>query len=220
MFLVAARRTENFFSSGWVPARDVAFQLLDVVLLTGDDPFDQIANGEHADHAVALHNGKMANAVIGHDGHAFIDGVLAGDENDWAGHDPADWSLLRLPALENDLAGVVAFRENADQLAIRDHQQRADSMLRHLLDGLVDRLLGTDRQNGLAGLLCQKGVDFVSKAHGGTLRVVTPCAAYLTTSGQVTADSELQPEDCGGGSSYGPKLIPYTMAHFPNRSPV
>ena len=41
-------RSAEEIASGWIPAGDVAFQLRDVVLLAGDDPLHQIADGQHA----------------------------------------------------------------------------------------------------------------------------------------------------------------------------
>ena len=130
-----------------IGAGDVALQLLDGLLLSGDDPFDEIANGDQADDGVAFQYGKMAEVTLGHEGHAFIDRVLRGDGADGAGHDLADEGVAGVVAFEDALACEVALGEDADQLVVGEDQQRADIVPGQQLDGLVDRLFGCDGEN-------------------------------------------------------------------------
>src|ERR1700676_3356789 len=77
-----------------IPSCDVAFQLLNLVRLTGDNPLHQVAQGNHTHHGVILsHHRKMAETVLGHDRHAVVHGVSWSHENDWRRHDFADLSL-------------------------------------------------------------------------------------------------------------------------------
>src|SRR5579862_1439565 len=57
---------------------DVVVQLLDGLLLRGDDPLHQVADGKHARHMFALEDRQMTDAVVGHDAHAILDGVAGG----------------------------------------------------------------------------------------------------------------------------------------------
>lgn len=43
--------------------------------LSGDDPVDEIADGNDAKDFVAGEDGKMANAMVGHQAHAVFDCV-------------------------------------------------------------------------------------------------------------------------------------------------
>ena len=79
----------------------------------------------------------------------------SGHEDDRAGHDLADQSLFRRVPLQDHFARIVALGKNADQFAFREHQQGADSLLRHLLNGFVDGLIGRYRKDSMAGFFLQ-----------------------------------------------------------------
>ena len=64
---------------GRIGSGNVALELLNGVRLAGDDPFDEVADGDQADDGVALQDGKMAEMALGHEGHAFVHGVLRAD---------------------------------------------------------------------------------------------------------------------------------------------
>src|SRR5574341_1884388 len=53
-------------------AVDIAFQLLDGPLLLGDHFLHQVADREHADQPLALGHRQMADALLGHERHAFL----------------------------------------------------------------------------------------------------------------------------------------------------
>src|SRR5215470_12143168 len=57
-------------------AADVLLELLDAELLLADDPLDEIADGDDADEPPAVEDGKMADVLVGHDHHAFLDRVI------------------------------------------------------------------------------------------------------------------------------------------------
>lgn len=78
-----------------VGAGYVAFEFLDGLGLAGDDPFDEIADGDDANYLIVVDDGEMPEAVLGHDRHALVDSVLRGDEDDGAGHDFMHASLFR-----------------------------------------------------------------------------------------------------------------------------
>src|SRR5712692_489620 len=94
--------------SGWVLPRDVVLQLLDGLFLLGDDPLHQVANRDHSHYMLAFHDRQMAYAVVGHDGHALIHGVLRSYVDHRARHDLLYLGFLRGSALEDDLASVIA----------------------------------------------------------------------------------------------------------------
>src|SRR5271166_3076348 len=121
----------------------------------------------------------MKDVVVGHDPHALVHRLLPRDKDHRAGHDLADRGFLRKPSLEDDLAGIVALRKDPHQLALGYHQQSPDAVLRHLLDGFVNRLLRRDGHNCVAGFLRENGVNVISKAHGSTWRVTTLCRGIL-----------------------------------------
>src|SRR5215471_11750173 len=50
---------------------DIAVQLPDRVGLSGDDRIHHVANRNHADQAVAIEDGKVADAVVRNEVHAF-----------------------------------------------------------------------------------------------------------------------------------------------------
>src|SRR5271165_1299792 len=155
-----------------------------MVFLAGDNPLHQIANRQYAHDLVALQHWKMTNVMVGHDRHAVVHGLLASYKDNRAGHDLADRGFLRVTPLKDDFAGVVALGKNSHQLTIGNDKQSSHPMLGHPFNGLIHGLLGSDRQNCVAGFLRENGVNFVTKTqtHGSTWWVVTLSSGYLTSS--------------------------------------
>ena len=152
--------------SGGVGAGDVLFEGLDGLFLAGDDPLDQVADGDDAEDAVALEHGEMAEVVLGHQAHALVHGLVGGDELDRGGHDLADVGFAGVVAEEDALAGVVALGEDADELAGVEHEKCADVVAGHLLEGLVDRPIGRDGENFARVFVLENRSDGIRDLHG------------------------------------------------------
>src|ERR1039458_2297162 len=58
-----------------IRSRNVALQRLNGLRLAGDDPFDEVTDGDDADDGVILQDREMAKMVFCHQGHAFVHGV-------------------------------------------------------------------------------------------------------------------------------------------------
>src|SRR5262245_14551808 len=71
-------------------AVNVGLELLDRLLLVGDHLFHQIADGKHADQALAFGYRKMAYAALGHDCHAVLHRLRGLNRDHLPGHDFAD----------------------------------------------------------------------------------------------------------------------------------
>jgi len=54
-------------------------KLLDGELLFADDVFDKVADGQHADDFAFVQNGEVADALRGHQRHAFFVGLFRTD---------------------------------------------------------------------------------------------------------------------------------------------
>jgi hypothetical protein len=64
---------EGLFQTNLLPgirSRNVAFQLLNGLRLTGDDPRHQVTNRDYSNHGVILHDGQMMKMALGHNGHS------------------------------------------------------------------------------------------------------------------------------------------------------
>src|ERR1017187_1739252 len=68
-------------------AMNVMLELTDEELLLRDHVLDQVADGEHALHAILVYYGKMADALLRHERHAVFVGLRQGNEDDLPGHD-------------------------------------------------------------------------------------------------------------------------------------
>src|SRR5216683_6725533 len=141
--LLARNRSEAKISGG-VFRRDVVLQVLDRFFLLRDNPLHQVTDGDNSKHLLALHNREMTYAVSGHDIHARVHGLLRGHENHWAGHDLLDQGRPRRSSLEDDLPGVIALRDDAHELAVRNHEQGPHRLVGHSFYGLVDGLIWRD----------------------------------------------------------------------------
>jgi hypothetical protein len=118
--------------------------------------------------------GRWTKAMVRHNGHALIHRVLGSDKDNRAGHDLTHQGLLRGVALEDHLARVIALRQDTDQPALGRHEHCADTLCRHLLNGLVDGLIGHHGDDPIAFLGLQQRVNFVSDVHGCHRRSSSP----------------------------------------------
>jgi hypothetical protein len=64
---------------------------------------------------------------------------------DVAFHDIVDSRLWRRSPLQENIAGVVAFRDDADYLAVVQHNQRANVLVGHHPNCVIYRVAGADR---------------------------------------------------------------------------
>src|SRR6516165_4776775 len=110
-------------SLAWISSGDVAFQLLNRMFLSCDDPLHKVADGEYTLHGLTLHDREVSNTAGGHDGHAFVDGLLRSHEHNWATHNLSNKSLLRRPPFEHDFAGIITFRYDTHQPAFGHDKQ-------------------------------------------------------------------------------------------------
>jgi len=71
-------------------AADVGLELLDVAALGGDDVVHEVADGDEAGELAVFEHGEMADAVVGHQVEAFLNGAVGGNGDDVAGDDFTD----------------------------------------------------------------------------------------------------------------------------------
>src|SRR5262245_50662963 len=126
---------------------DIALELFDDELLVGDDRFDEVADGDHANEFAIFDDRQVAGALFGHQGHAFFDGLIEMSINHLSDHDFVDPSGRGTASLQDDLACIVALRNDADHVrAFGDHQS-ADLFFGHPLQRVEDRDIGRDAPN-------------------------------------------------------------------------
>src|SRR5688572_29146533 len=75
-------------------AVDVGLELLDRLLLFGDDLLHEIADRDQPDQIAVLDDGQMADAAVRHEPHAFLDRARRIDRDHFGGHDLAHLYVL------------------------------------------------------------------------------------------------------------------------------
>ena len=118
---------------------DEGFQVVDGLLLLGNDPVHQIPNRNHADDPAAFHHRQVAKTLLGNDVHALLDRLRGGNTEDRGTHDFSDRGLFRSFAWEEDLAGEIPLGDDADQVSVLEDRQGANLFFRHHSNGVVDR---------------------------------------------------------------------------------
>ncbi len=108
-------------------------------VLSGNDPIDQIPNGNNSKNFVALQHRQVTQPVRGHQPHAFFNGMRRPHMNDFSGKNFFDRSLLRGFSFERDFARVIAFGQDPDQLCPFRYQQSAYIFVGHHLDRFEHR---------------------------------------------------------------------------------
>src|SRR5512146_1158800 len=66
----------------WIGSCDVAFEMLDRLLLVRDDPLHKIANRDYSDDRLVFQDRQMPATVLGHQRHAVINRVAPRDKHD------------------------------------------------------------------------------------------------------------------------------------------
>jgi hypothetical protein len=122
-----------------ISSGNVIVQVTNRLVLRRDDPVHQVADGKHSDDAVALQNREMSDPPRSDNAHALVNAMVRCDEERGSGHDFADKRFAGLPALENDLAGVVSLGNDPGKIFGAQDNQCADVLCRHALDSLVHK---------------------------------------------------------------------------------
>src|SRR5919197_1102122 len=99
------------------------------------------ARRAHTGHLFAVHHGKMADALLLHQGEALVHGVFEVRAKHLLGHDLAHLGAARGLAAQLDLARVVALREDAGEALALHHDHRADVALGHQLQRCKHRIV-------------------------------------------------------------------------------
>ena len=107
---------------------------MDGAVLGRNDPINEIADRNDAQDLIVGEDGQMANAMVGHETHAFFDGMRGADGYDFAGDDFSHRRLFGGFAFERDLPRVIAFGHDAQQPAMLRDKQSADIFVGHQLD--------------------------------------------------------------------------------------
>src|ERR1700744_4519051 len=152
-----------------IGAGDVTLEGLDDVILAGDDPADEVAHGDDADHGVTAKNGHVAEVMAGHHGHAFIHRLLGRDVEDGAAHELADERLFRVEAAQYAFAGVVALGEDADETLVGHDEQGSHVVAGHQLKRFVNGLLRFEREDLRGPLALEHLADGVGDFHRNLL---------------------------------------------------
>src|SRR3984957_150446 len=131
-------------------ARDVAFQLLDVLRLFLDHRLDQIPDRKHADDAPGLHHRQVPETPLGHELHTMMHGVVRGYADRRRAHDVADRGVVRRAIFQDDFSRIVALRNDAEQRALVHHQQGAHMPRRHDFNRSQNRIMRRDGEDLIA----------------------------------------------------------------------
>ena len=124
-----------------IVAGNVALELLDGVALGIHHPADQVADRDQSDETAVIDDGQVADAVAGHELHAFFNAVPAAHGDRRTGNDVADLGVAGSAPLKDHLAAVVALGEDSDNLVTIDGHEGADIPLSHASNGFVNRVV-------------------------------------------------------------------------------
>src|ERR1700761_1509193 len=97
----------------------------------------------------------MADALLTHDGHAFVNGLSRLCNDDVSFHDVSYGRRRRRLAPENNVPRVVPFGDDADEFLAVHHDQRANVLFSHFRDGVEDAGIRVNRPNVPALLIKQ-----------------------------------------------------------------
>src|SRR5690625_2040793 len=89
----------------------------------------------------------MPDPVISDQFHAVTQVISRLHSDDVCGHAVADESVAGSPTLEDHLAGVIPFREDADELILLSNHQRTDVVAGQQLQRIKNRGIGSDSMN-------------------------------------------------------------------------
>ncbi len=102
------------------------------------DGLDHVADRYHADQLFPLQHRQVADIVVRHQRHEFSGRLLGGYVDHFLAHNFPDRRVLGGELLQRYIAGVIALRDDLDQLVCLEHGLRPDILFRHDFDGIVD----------------------------------------------------------------------------------
>src|ERR1035441_9406418 len=97
----------------------------------------------------------MTEFVAGHKLHAFANGIVRSNGDDFLGHEVLDEDVPGSDAFRHGSSDVVALGEDADQLRADRHRQRADPLGGHDFECRLDNSIRRDRKQLLVFALQQ-----------------------------------------------------------------
>src|SRR5258708_14174647 len=97
----------------------------------------------------------MAHALLTHDGHALVNGLVWLCNDDVSFHDVPHGRCGRRFTLENNIPRIVPFGDDANELVAFHHYQRSNVFFSHFRDGIEDGSIGVNRPNVPALLIKQ-----------------------------------------------------------------
>lgn len=90
-------------------SRNVVFELFDHELLVIDDRFDQVADRDDADQSIVFQDRKVADTLLGHDGHTLLGRPCQFGVENTRRHDLLYLGLTRRATAQDDIACIVTF---------------------------------------------------------------------------------------------------------------
>jgi len=106
-------------------------ELLYGAFLLGNHDFHDITDSNYSVQLPVIHDGKVTNAVVRHQAHAF-----GTHGNDLRAHDVFDRRFFGRLAQQYDFAGVVSLREESHQLVFFEDEHRAHPLFGHQPQGV------------------------------------------------------------------------------------
>src|ERR1700748_2268460 len=97
----------------------------------------------------------MAHALLGHDGHAFVNGLSWLCNDDVSFHDVPHGRRGRRLTLENNIPRIVPFGDDANEFLAFHHDQRSNVFFSHFRDGVEDGSIRVNRPDVPALLIEQ-----------------------------------------------------------------
>ena len=108
---------------------------------------DDIADADDADEFAVGNRGQMPHAVMRHQAHGALQGIVRGNRNCGMGHDIGNRHGKRSLPMPRDGMYDLAFRYEATDHISTFHDQGGDTMNLHQLRGGSDRLSWFDRED-------------------------------------------------------------------------
>jgi hypothetical protein len=85
-FAVVLNRFYEEILFGVALTQDVILQVIDQVLFHGEQRFDHVAHGHHANQPAAIHDRKVANVPLDHQVHTLFQAGTQVDRDHFSGH--------------------------------------------------------------------------------------------------------------------------------------
>src|SRR3984893_15989189 len=106
----------------------------------------------------------MANAFLGHEAQTFFDPFVRVRHAQIRRHDLGDFGFAGALAAKDYFARVIALGKHSDQARVFHDQERADVLVVHHFNGVVNSALRRDRKN-LTAFLIEDGADMSAYVH-------------------------------------------------------